>query len=164
MRAENRFPLFLITLQAIHRQEHAVFKTILVPVDLAEPELAKHAIDTAAEMARTTSGTVRLINVMPMTPVMLAEYVPPDFDAQQRQSAEEALAQIALETGLGDKVSSVVRQGGIYHEVIEEAKALPADLIVMSSHRPDMRSYFLGSNAGHMVRYATCSVLVLRKE
>jgi nucleotide-binding universal stress UspA family protein len=99
-----------------------------------------------------------------MTPVMLAEYVPPDFDAQQRQSAEEALAQIALETGLGDKVSSVVRQGGIYHEVIEEAKALPADLIVMSSHRPDMRSYFLGSNAGHMVRYATCSVLVLRKE
>jgi nucleotide-binding universal stress UspA family protein len=32
----------------------------------------------------------------------------------------------------------------------------------MTSHRPDMRSYFLGSNAGHVVRYASCSVLVLR--
>ncbi len=140
-----------------------MFKTILVPVDLAEPHLAKPAIDTAVAMARASSGSVRLINVLPMTPVMLAEYVPPDFDDQQRKSAEESLAALARDCGLGaEQVSSVVRQGGIYHEVIEEAKTLPADLIVMTSHRPDMRSYFLGSNAGHMVRYATCSVLVLR--
>jgi len=140
-----------------------VFKSILVPVDLAEPELAKPAIDTACAMARASSGSVRLINVLPMTPVMLAEYVPPDFDVQQRSSAEEGLAALAGDCGLDAKsVSTVVRQGGIYHEVIEEAKAMPADLIVMTSHRPDMRSYFLGSNAGHMVRYATCSVLVLR--
>lgn len=140
-----------------------MFKSILVPVDLAEPDLAKPAIDTACAMARATSGSVRLINVLPMTPVMLAEYVPPDFDMQQRKSAEEGLAALARECGLDPKhVSTVVRQGGIYHEVIEEAKAMPADLIVMTSHRPDMRSYFLGSNAGHMVRYATCSVLVLR--
>jgi nucleotide-binding universal stress UspA family protein len=33
----------------------------------------------------------------------------------------------------------------------------------MSSHRPAMRTYFLGSNAGHVVRYATCSVLVVRR-
>jgi nucleotide-binding universal stress UspA family protein len=26
-----------------------------------------------------------------------------------------------------------------------------------------MRTYFLGSNAGHVVRYAKCSVLVVRK-
>jgi nucleotide-binding universal stress UspA family protein len=140
-----------------------LFKSILVPVDLAEPDLAKPAIDTAVAMARATSGTVRLINVLPMTPVMLAEYVPPDFDVQQRKTAEEGLEALARDCGLDrSRVSTVVRQGGIYHEVIEEAKAMPADLIVMTSHRPDMRSYFLGSNAGHMVRYATCSVLVLR--
>jgi nucleotide-binding universal stress UspA family protein len=140
-----------------------LFKSILVPVDLAEPDLAKPAIDTAVAMARATSGTVRLINVLPMTPVMLAEYVPPDFDVQQRKAAEEGLEALARDCGLDrSRVSTVVRQGGIYHEVIEEAKAMPADLIVMTSHRPDMRSYFLGSNAGHMVRYATCSVLVLR--
>jgi universal stress protein F len=39
---------------------------------------------------------------------------------------------------------------------------MAADLIVMSSHRPAMRTYFLGSNAGHVVRYCTCSVLVVR--
>ncbi len=141
-----------------------MFQKILVPVDLADPDFVKPALDTAVEMARASGGAVRLINVIPMTPVMLAEYVPPDFDVQQRGSAEEALAIIAKESGLDPaKVSTVVRQGGIYHEVLEEAKTFVADVIVMSSHRPAMKTYFLGSNAGHMVRYAKCSVLVVRK-
>lgn len=140
-----------------------MFKRILVPVDLGEPELARQAIDTAIALARASSGSLRLVNVLPMTPVMLAEYVPPDFDVQQRKAAEEGLKNLTGQCGLeADRVSGVVRQGGIYHEVIEEAKAMQADLIVMTSHRPDMRSYFLGSNAGHVVRYASCSVLVLR--
>jgi nucleotide-binding universal stress UspA family protein len=114
-------------------------------------------------MAKTSGGSVRLVNVLPMTPVMLAEYVPADFDVQQRKSAEEVMTIVAGECGLdAGRVSGTVRQGGIYHEVLEEAKAIGADLIVMSSHRPAMRTYFLGSNAGHVVRYAKCSVLVVR--
>lgn len=141
-----------------------MFKNILVPVDLAEAELAKPAIEAAIAMARASGGSVRLVNVMPMTPVMLAEYVPPDFEVQQKGAAEEALAIVAKETGLEpEQISTVVRQGGIYHEVLEEAKSMGADLIVMSSHRPAMKTYFLGSNAGHVVRYAKCSVLVIRK-
>jgi len=141
-----------------------MFQKILIPVDLADPEFVKPALATGVELARASSGAVRLINVIPMTPVMLAEYVPPDFDVQQRGSAEEALAIIAKDSGLeAAKVSTVVRQGGIYHEVLEEAKVFGCDVIVMSSHRPAMKTYFLGSNAGHMVRYAKCSVLVVRK-
>jgi nucleotide-binding universal stress UspA family protein len=94
---------------------------------------------------------------------MLAEYVPSDFDAQQRQSSEEALKIVAQESGIEpSRISTAVRQGGIYHEILEEAESCGADLIVMTSHRPAMRTYFLGSNAGHVVRYATCSVLVVR--
>jgi nucleotide-binding universal stress UspA family protein len=140
-----------------------MFKRILVPVDLAEPDLARPAIEEACTLARNADGVIRIVHVLPMTPVMLAEYVPPDFDAQQRKSAEDSMKALTGICGLSpDRVSGVVRQGGIYHEVIEEAKAMDADLIVMTSHRPDMRSYFLGSNAGHVVRYANCSVLVLR--
>jgi nucleotide-binding universal stress UspA family protein len=141
-----------------------MFKSILVPIDLADTDLAKPAIATAATLSQTWSGTVRLLNVLPMTPVMLAEYVPADFDTQQRQTSEEALAIVARESGIDAlRISSVVRQGGgIYHEILEEAAAIKADLIVMTSHRPAMRTYFLGSNAGHVVRYAKCSVLVVR--
>jgi nucleotide-binding universal stress UspA family protein len=140
-----------------------MFKSILVPIDLADTDLAGPAIATAATLAQTYDGVVRLLNVMPMTPVMLAEYVPADFDSQQRQSSEEALAIVARESGIdATRISSVVRQGGIYHEILQEASTIKADLIVMTSHRPAMRTYFLGSNAGHVVRYATCSVLVVR--
>jgi nucleotide-binding universal stress UspA family protein len=154
----------MIPVLARYWEELAMFQKILVPVDLADPEFVKPALDTAVELARASGGAVRLINVIPMTPVMLAEYVPPDFDVQQRGSAEESLETIAKESGLDPaKVSTVVRQGGIYHEVLEEAKVFGCDVIVMSSHRPAMKTYFLGSNAGHMVRYAKCSVLVVRK-
>ncbi|MGN6117830.1 MAG: universal stress protein [Nitrobacter sp.] len=140
-----------------------MFKSILVPIDLADTDLAKPAIATAVSLSDASNGTVRLLNVLQMTPVMLAEYVPADFDVQQRQSSEDALAIVAREAGLEpSRISSVVRQGGIYHEILEEAQAIKADLIVMTSHRPAMKTYFLGSNAGHVVRYAKCSVLVVR--
>jgi universal stress protein G len=143
-----------------------MYKQILVPVDLTDADLAKPAIANAVLMARQSGGTIRLINIMPLTPVMLAEYVPPDFEAQQRKAAEEALTIVARETGIEpERISTVVRQGGIYQEILEEANELKADLIVMSSHRPQrgaVRTYFLGSNAGHVVRYAKCSVLVVR--
>jgi len=77
-----------------------MFQKILVPVDLADPEFVKPALNTAVELAKGSGGTIRLVNVIPMTPVMLAEYVPPDFEAQQRKSAEEALAIVARETGI----------------------------------------------------------------
>ena len=127
-----------------------MFKSILVPIDLADTDLAKPAIATAATLS-------------PMTPAMLAEYVPADFDALQRGASQEALTIVARESGIdAARISTAVRQGGIYHEILEEAEAIKADLIVMTSHRPAMRTYFLGSNAGHVVRYAKCSVLVVR--
>src|SRR5262247_4622675 len=148
------------------RKDAAMFKQILVPIDLTDLELAKPAIDNATAMARQSGGTIRLVNVLPLTPVMLAEYVPPDFEVQQRKAAEDALAIVVKETGLPpSRVSSIVRQGGIYQEILEEATSMQPDLIVMSSHRPQrhaVRTYFLGSNAGHVVRYAKCSVLVVR--
>jgi nucleotide-binding universal stress UspA family protein len=142
-----------------------MYRNILVPIDLADPDLAKPAVAAALMMIGQSEGTLRFVNVLPLTPVMLAEYVPPDVEVQQRKSAEEALAIVVKETGLAARASATVRQGGIYQEILEEASSIHADLIVMSSHRPQkhaVRTYFLGSSAGHVVRYAKCSVLVVR--
>ena len=143
-----------------------MYAKVLLPIDLQDTTLAKAAIETALRVVNNSSGAVRFVNVLPMTPVMLAEFVPPDFDLQQQKSSEEALTTIAKETGLeSDRISAVVRQGGVYQEILEEANAWGADLIIMSSKRTGkggMRSYFLGSHTGHVVRYADCSVLVVR--
>lgn len=143
-----------------------MYSRVLVPIDLQDTTLAKSAIETALRVVGNSGGVLRFINVLPMTPVMLAEFVPPDFDLQQQKSAEDALVTIAGETGLDrSRVSSVVRQGGVYQEILDEAGTWGADLIIMSSKRSGkgaVRSYFLGSHTGHVVRYADCSVLVVR--
>jgi nucleotide-binding universal stress UspA family protein len=143
-----------------------MYKNILVPIDLADAELDRPAIAAASMMTAQSGGVIRLVNVLPLTPVMLAEYVPPDFEVQQRKAAEDALNVMVKQIGLPpERVSAIVRQGGIYQEILEEASSIGADLIVMTSHRGQrhaVRTYFLGSNAGHVVRYAKCSVLVVR--
>jgi nucleotide-binding universal stress UspA family protein len=60
----------------------AMYKNILVPIDLADVELANPAIAAAAMMVSQSNGSIRLVNVLPLTPVMLAEYVPPDFEVK----------------------------------------------------------------------------------
>jgi nucleotide-binding universal stress UspA family protein len=143
-----------------------MYKNILVPIDLADAELDRPAIAAASMMTAQSGGVIRLVNVLPLTPVMLAEYVPPDFEVQQRKAAEDALDVMVKQIGLPpERVSAIVRQGGVYQEILEEASSIGADLIVMTSHRGQrhaVRTYFLGSNAGHVVRYAKCSVLVVR--
>ncbi|MFN3688876.1 universal stress protein [Salinarimonas sp.] len=140
-----------------------MYKTILVPVDLAEPKASEEALARAAALADVGDGTVRLVYVRPLTPVTYMEYVPPNFEADQQRETEEGLAAIAASVPLpSERVSAVVRLGSVYHEVLDEAENCGADLVVVGSHRPTMATYLLGSNATTIVRHARCSVLVVR--
>ena len=139
-----------------------MFSTILIPVDLSEPDMARPAIDRALALAGA-NGTIRLIYVRSLVPVTFMEFVPPHFDTEQQRNSEEKLAAITASIRLPpERVSSVVTLGSIYHDVLEEADKIAADLIVIGSHRPRMASYLLGSNAATIVRHAKCSVLVVR--
>jgi nucleotide-binding universal stress UspA family protein len=140
-----------------------MFKKILVPVDLAELDFSKPALDAALSIARTDGATLRLLNVLQLLPAMMAEYLPADFDEIQQKNASEALAKLAGGLDLHPaNISAAVRIGPVHHEVLEEAKEFGADLIVMSSHDPGLRTYFIGSNAAQVVRHAHCSVMVVR--
>ena len=141
-----------------------MFKQILVPIDLADLELAK-PVDRNGGLARARLGRQSAPAQRPADdPGDAGRIRAARFRRAATQIGRGSLAIICKECGLdAARVSSTVRQGGIYHEVLEEAKAIGADLIVMSSHRPAMKTYFLGSNAGHVVRYAKCSVLVVRR-
>jgi nucleotide-binding universal stress UspA family protein len=140
-----------------------MFKTILVPVDLAEVEAAKPAIDKAVELANGAEGTLRLVYVRPVVPVTYMEFMPPAFDEEQQAEAEKTLAELASTVNLpAERISAVVRLGSIYNEVLDEAEKTGADLVVIGSHRPTMATYLLGSNASTIVRHARCSVLVVR--
>ena len=141
-----------------------MFKTILVPVDLAEVEAAKPAIETAVSLAHGSNGTIRLIYVRSLLPVTYMEFAPPTFDLEQQKDAEAKLADVAAGVPLpSERVSAVVKMGAVYNEVLHEAEAIGADLVIVGSHRPTMATYLLGSNASTIVRHAKSSVLVVRR-
>jgi nucleotide-binding universal stress UspA family protein len=140
-----------------------MYKTILVPVDLVEVGTAKPAIDAAVSLAVGSQGTIRLIYVRSVAPVTYMEFIPPGFDEEQQQDAEQKLADVAAGVPLpAERVSATVRLGSVYNEVLQEAEETGADLVVVGSHRPTMATYLLGSNASTIVRHAKCSVLVVR--
>jgi universal stress protein F len=140
-----------------------MFKTILVPVDLSEPEVSTPALDKAIALAGITESRLVLVYVRSILPVTFMEYVPPSFDEEQQADCEKKLADLAA--GLQfpkERVKTAVRMGSVYNEVLAEAKQQHADLIVVGSHRPGMATYLLGSNASTIVRHAETSVLVVR--
>ena len=140
-----------------------MFKKILVPVDPNEMDFAKSALATAASLAAQDDAEVLLVGVMPVMNGYVSEFLPADFESGFEKETEGRIRALGVAAGLKEGRFSVkLRTGSVYHEVIDEAKASAIDLIVVTSHRPQMSTYLLGSNAAKIVRHATCSVLVLR--
>lgn len=141
-----------------------MFKTLLVPVDLNEAELTKAALKAARQLAESWNADLRLLYVMPIVPASYLEYVSPEFETTEKERVEAELRQLAEGLGLpAGRVSTAVRHGGVYHEVVAEATDSHCDLIVCGSHWPTLATYLVGSFATSIVRHASCSVLVIRQ-
>ncbi len=140
-----------------------LFSKILIPVDLAELIVLKSALEKAVALANWCGADFRLVNVQNLLPLTFMDYVPADFDDLQKREASAQLINMESKIALPkERVSSCVRIGSIYSEILSEADEWGADLIVVGSHRPAMSTYLLGSNAKTIVRHAKCSVLVVR--
>lgn len=141
-----------------------MFKKILVPIDIAEPGIAEVGIALAAELAALDGGEVRLIHVVADLPYGLGVFLPPNLFMDLEASARSSLREIAAKADVPAGHSSfTIRTGVPYHEVLTEARAWSADLLVVGSHSlPEKKPHHLGSNAENIVRHAACSVLVMR--
>jgi nucleotide-binding universal stress UspA family protein len=143
--------------------EDIMFRKLLVPIEFGDDAMAKASLEAARALAGPWGAEVRLLHVRPILPSAYLEYVPADFEGLERKRATEDLAALAVRIGLPEgKVSTAVRTGGVYHEVLAEADECKADLIVVSSHWPTLATYLVGSHATNIVRHAHCSVLVVR--
>lgn len=141
-----------------------MFKSIVVPIDIAHRSSWQHAIPEGIQMATVTGGKLTVMTVVrEVTALFEARYL--TFMLEQAMSdARYELRTIVSQHPAGTvAVSQNVRFGGIGREILAEAVEQEADLILMASHRPEMRDYLIGPNAAHVARHARCSVLVLRK-
>jgi len=141
-----------------------MFRKILLPIDVAEPDVAKEAIEIAVSMAKAYGASLRLIGVA--SPIAFASpmaVIPQSVydEIGVFEKAELARMGDAIDRP-HDAVSTVVRIGGVYPEILAEAEEWGAELIVVGAHRRSMATYLLGSTAAAIVRHAACTVLVAR--
>ncbi len=138
-------------------------RKILVPIDLEHGLHVDEVLRIAADFATGDDAEVELLSVIEAAPVVVSQFLPESYEAMASTKIEQELA--ALVAGMGaaaDKVSTAVRFGGTYQEILAHAEKIDADLIVIGSHRPNVSDYLLGSTAARVVRHAGCSVFVVR--
>ena len=140
-----------------------MLRKLLVPIDLVEPEFVTRAIIEAQRLATAFDSELRLVNVQSLVPLRFVDYVPEDFEKHIRAALEAELAAVADKIDRPkERVSSVVLLGPVHDRILDEAEQWGADLIIISSHRPGMDRFLIGSIASAIVKRAKCSVLVLR--
>lgn len=141
-----------------------MYKNILVPIDVSEPSSWEKALPVAIELAEVLDAQIHVMTVVrEIDAILKAQYSLLVYERLIRE-AETRLASIVAQVvprELGAR--STVGQGSVYAEILRLARETDADLIIMASHRPEMKDYLIGSNAARVVRHATCSVLVVRQ-
>ena len=136
-----------------------MFRSIIVPVDIAQKEKAA-AMIAAARQLLDKDGTLTLCNVVDVVSSYELIEVAGPLRTQLTEDARAQLTTLAEAEGL--KADIEVHVGHPANTILDLARQRQADCIVIASHRPGLQDYFLGSTAARVVRHATCSVLVLR--
>ena len=146
------------------RGEEPVFNTILLAIDLNEESSWRRALPAAVAQCRASGGSLHIVVVVPDFGMsIVAQHFPKDFEGRALQAARTAMqAFIAKEVPADLSPQSIVAHGTIYREILRTARAIGADLIVMASHRPELKDYLLGPNTARVVRHFERSVLVVR--
>ncbi|MDH5205168.1 MAG: universal stress protein [Hylemonella sp.] len=144
-----------------------MFKHILVPIDGSEA--AQSAVDKAAGLAKAFGSAITVIYVIDPYPFTglgsdfaygQAEYLSA-ASAEATQATKTAM-QTLTQAGLKAK-SQVVEEHGAWRGILESAKSLDCDLIVMGSHgRHGLEKVVLGSVAQRVLSHAHIPVMVVR--
>ena len=139
-----------------------MYKSIIIPIDLSHESSWRKALPVAIDQARHAGAKLHITTVVPEAPPQLP-YLPEDYSSKMIAHVTKELNAFVKEHIPQDfSVQHSVRQGPIYREILQLTEEIGADLIIMASHRPELKDYLLGPNAARVVRHADCSVFVVR--
>lgn len=139
-------------------------RTILMPVDLNDERSWRLALEEVLTMLRAKGGVLHVVSVLPdFGMAMVGGYFKKDFEKEALARFGQALADwVGTHVPEDIEVHPHVLHGSIYDEILRAAEKLKADVIVIGSHRPELKDYLLGPNAARVVRHAKQSVYVVR--
>jgi nucleotide-binding universal stress UspA family protein len=137
---------------------------VLVPLDFSSCSMK--SLDYAVAFAGYFDAALILVHVVPVS-YAIGEFGAMDFsllESEMRANAEKQMAEFKARLGDAIPVETVVRLGRPVLEIVEAARSLEADLIIISTHgHTGLKHVLLGSVAENVVRYAPCPVLTVRE-
>lgn len=141
-----------------------MYKSILIAVDLIDEGAWRTPLIAGVEQARKFGARLTILSVIREIEAIIEAKAEPVAYEMIAASLKNDLAARVREVGAADLHPRllVCHGASIYAEILGIAQEAGVDLIVVGSHRPAMRDYLLGTNAGRVVRHAKCSVLVAR--
>ena len=150
----------------LHRTLPFKLKRILVPVDFSDSSL--RALDYALALAESVQATIIVLHVV--EPAVHAENylaAPSGLDEANQKLLETGRDRLDAvtrkRTNSSVLIEPLVRMGHAHSEIIDTAKAMGADWIVLASHGDSgHKNLVMGSTAERIVRTAPCPVLTVR--
>ena len=144
-----------------------MFKRILVPTDGSD--ITAKAVDTSIALAKSVGAKVYTISVkepFPYSAISEMQPTPPQefFDAQERIAAKrvQAVSELCAAADVPCQAHTVEALHP-WEAIIDHAKRMECDLLVMASHgRRGIKRLLMGSETLHVLTHSHTPVLVLR--
>jgi nucleotide-binding universal stress UspA family protein len=144
-----------------------MFKRILVPTDGSD--ITAKAIETSIALAQSVGAQLYTISVkepFPYSAISEMQPTPPQefFDAQERIAAKRVQHVVELATTAGLVCHAhTVEALHPWEAIIDHAKRLECDLLVMASHgRRGVSALLLGSETQKVLTHSKVPVLIVR--
>ncbi|MDP4538149.1 universal stress protein [Qipengyuania sp. DY56-A-20] len=139
-----------------------MYSSVLVPVDLDEPSSWAGAVPAGLALARCFGARITLGTIVPDSLATREAQWSGIGYRRLLDTAAARLASLAEELRGDAELATRVGSGPIARGILDLAQSVEADLIVLSSHRPEMKDWLIGAQAARVVRHARCSVMVVR--
>ena len=144
-----------------------MFQRILVPTDGSD--ITKKAVDTTIALAKSLAARVYTISVkepFPYSAISEMQPTPPQefFDAQERIASKrvQAVREACATAGVACEAHTVEALHP-WEAIIEHARTMECDLIVMASHgRRGVTALLLGSETQKVLTHCKVPILIVR--
>lgn len=137
-------------------------RTILVPIDISDSELTQRVISHVEAEAKIDDSKVHFLTVIPSLPyyaslgLAYSAELPAmdDLKAEAKSQLEAIIKKFNLPA---DRVQAHVAEGSPKDKILEMAKKLPADMVIIASRSPGY--YYLSVGFQRRSRCASCGML-----
>jgi nucleotide-binding universal stress UspA family protein len=134
-----------------------MYSKILVPMAL-DHDISPLTL-AIADALRSSQGEIIALHVHEAPQGSVSVYLD---DETVKAGLDTAKAMLAEKTAAFSNVTPMLVTGHSSRSIIDYANSNGVDCIVIGSHKPALRDYFLGSTAARVVRHAGCAVHVHR--